>query len=234
MNLLRYISHNRPGVPAGRFLPWAVLCLCLGGCAGLGGEFNLQTLHEGGLIIGGVTSRPDMLDGRERLAHAGRLENAFRDRYRSIEIVGAREVHDALGRSVYGQMLDSYRFQGTVAVVFTNALQQHWPSARYVAYARIEQDQVQRRHHPLPGGGGYELESIRALTVSMQVFDLFERPRQRVWAGALQDAATGKRRVFGDYAAEDLERLYPEPPPLSVVLDGVLERMAAYVGGDSK
>lgn len=193
------------------------------------GRFNADMLRDGGLIVGGVTARDATQSEDRRLARGRLMGEAFRMHYPDMAVVTVESVHRALGRSMFGQMHDSYRFHGTGGAVFMNALADRFPDTRYVAFARIEDAQVERRRHRPASGTGIELHTLRAVTVSMRLFDLHNR-QTLVWAAALQGADSAGRRVTGDFSEDALEPLYPDPPPVATVMEQVLNRMIAGMG----
>jgi hypothetical protein len=174
------------------------------------GKFNTELLQSGGLVIGGVSS----VSGfglQQSVDYAEILQQLIQQQVPKIATVGPREVYKALGRNLYAQMLDSYTFHETGSTAFMNLLHEKFPDTRYVLYARIENDAVQHQHEKLTDGSGFELHSIRGVTVSMRVFDLNSRQLQ-VWAAGLSQVDANSRRVFGQYSDAQLKNLFPEPP----------------------
>lgn len=192
------------------------------------GAFNRNLLQKGGLIVGGVSSRTEMLSGAQRRALGRLMEQAFESQYPDMYVVTSTQVRDALGRSMFAQMHDSYRFHGTGSAVFMNALAKEFPDARYVAFARIERDQINRRRLQLDSGG-IELQTSRAIIVGMRLFDLHDR-QTLVWAGALRSADANRRRLLNEIAGEAPDSLYPRPPAGEAVVDQVLGTLAASIG----
>jgi hypothetical protein len=213
-------------------LPAAAVLLCTA-CAGdvgrlVGaGKFNTELLSTGGVVIGGVSSA-SLSSLQQSVDYAGTLQQLIKQRAPQMHIIGPREVYKALGPNLYAQMLDSYTFHETGSTAFMNLLHEKFPAMRYVIYARIEGNDVQRRQEKLADGSGFALHSILGVTVSMRVFDLHARQLQ-VWAAGLSKADWSTRRVFGRYSEEQLKNLYPEPPAqekvFSKTCDGLLAEL---------
>jgi len=214
----------------------AAALLFLAGCAGdvgrlVGaGTFNAELLREGGIVVGGVSSAsPQTL--QQSIDYAGELERTFRRHAPDMAIIGTREVYQALGKNLFSQMLDSYRFHETGSTVFMTLLHEKFPDTRYVVYVRIESGDVQHGDEKTEDGRGLILHTVRGLGVSMRVFDLHARQLQ-VWAAGTQQGGVTERRVFGDVSEQKLKTLYPKPPKLAPLFEKTCDVLVAELTAD--
>lgn len=207
-----------------------ILSLALASCAGVGLQFDRQLLQQGGVIIGGISAVDTQLTERQRLLYADVIKQAFRQHHPETELIDAAQVYRSIGRSMYGQMQDSYRFSGTASFALMDVVRARFPTQRYIVYARIEREQLNKSYQQLENGQGYELFNSRVMMVSMRIFDLEQRQSQ-VWAAGLQDVATRKRQVFGRHTEEKLATMFSDPPPSKEVLVKVIDGLVRNIDG---
>ncbi len=216
----------------------AILCCVLYACASTPGNlvgnkrFNIKTLERGGLIVGGVVSVLQPMSAAQRSQYARLLGQALQKHYRSTTVIGTDAVKEALGGPLYVQMLDSYRFHAAASTAFMNIIRQKIPNARYLVYARIENDQAQLDYTQYPADKGkspyVDLSTKRLISISMIIYDLEDR-RTLVWGGGLQDVGESQKRIFGRYQQDELKPLFPKPPAESMLVGKIFSGLAKNI-----
>ena len=205
-------------------------CMCvLTACASGGVKFNEDIFHQGGLIIAGISAVDSPLSEQQRLQYADLIKQAIKVYHPNLTLVDSATVYRSVGRSMYGQIQDSYRFSGSASFALMDVMRARFPRSRYVMYARIEREQIDQRYQPLEKQQGYDLLSSRIVMVSMRIYDLESRQTQ-VWAAGLQDVGSSKRRMFGNYTEETLRDLYPEPPANKEILQKIIDNLVQSIG----
>lgn len=184
-------------------------------------DFTAHSLAEGGMIVAGVAGEEE----ERQLAFAEILYQRFSAVHPKYRFLEPEKSFNALGAQLYAQMLESYRFHGKARIVFMSQLQHALPGYRYVVYAHIQADEIQRRAEVMQGR--YRLMSRRLQSVVVQIYDLEQR-KHLVWGGALSHALDQEKILYG-VTSEQINthpQWFPEPPGRAKVLEVIFTTFA--------
>lgn len=233
----------------------AILCLGLGILAGCGTSverryvdpsFDAAALGDGGLAVAAVVvaERPDLDDGAS-LSYARLLHQALRDRSPDRRLAPL----DAFPTSVSGpdlaRILDRYREAGSFTGAEWELLRSADPGPRYLAFARVESDQVdetssEARLMATTEEGVTEGQTWTAKRTVVVTFDVVDpRAGNLVWtarirredanrrgrAHTVRDPVEDRSVPVGDAWGETPDA--PDPPVRLELLRDLFDRFAA-------
>jgi len=174
--------------------------------------FTYPAILSGHMAIGGVTSSLEPLDSWERSLYGRILLDRLQKKRQDYSVLSSERVARAMGVDAHNEMLDQYRESGAVPDVFLKKIDQNIKDARYVIFARIEGDDVERnieeeieRFVTKRDKDGKPLEetsrvkekyvTTRTVSVSFAVYDL--ESDTPAWSGVIIEGAS-RTNVYSD------------------------------------
>ena len=248
--LLGSFSSSALGMMVMRNSTWLLLCavfVVAGGCStkvkviGLRTDpsFTYDSLSAGGIVVGGVTFCRDELETAERLLGIGSefkfrvhsaslLRASILEKRPDIDVQPAMTITQAVGPESYTALLDDYELAGELEQARLAQLSEALTDLRYVIFARIEADVIDRDTTVQGDTTTYRI--TRTVTTFFQVYDL--TARIPVWRGHVK-ASKYKENEYdqsGGFFSDLLESLffgrYPSPPEFNEVLRKTFEGFA--------
>ncbi len=188
-----------------------------------GSEFNADTLNAGGIAVAGVVATAPAMTVAERMAAGEQLSQLLRSQRPELAMADIKMVEQALGKNLYQQMLDSYRFHGVGSAAFMNIIEQKLPH-RYALFVRITQNVVQRNSEPIEQG--VTLYTSRLMVAEAILYDFAMRQRL-VWQMSVSDKVSNSQSLATQPAADKLADYFPSEPAIKPVLANVLAKVVA-------
>lgn len=231
-----------------------IACLGLFACVSIEGlyvdpSFTEMAIRQNNIGVAGVVSTVRRLSSREQNNCASYLYAALNEKYPGLTIMPAGDAVRALGSSRYQLMMRYYQENGVVPTEDLSALQQHISRMRYVAYARIQEDQVSHsrdQEHESRGTDAIVFNTTLTLSIHLDVYDL--QQKRVVWSGSVSNLWTQQNRYSVSsnrvYSHESLDREvvrdlanvvetqtvnqqheYPSPPSFSAGVKGIFSEL---------
>jgi len=218
---------------------WLLFCavfVLAGGCGtkviGLRTDpsFTYDSLSAGGIVVGGVTFfRVNEVVTAESRGHSASLLRASILKKRpDIDVQPAIAITRAVGPESYTSLLDDYELAGEMEQVRLAQLSEALADLRYVIFARIEADVIDR-------GTTFEGDTTtywitRTVTTGFQVYDL--TARIPVWSGTITESKKEENEdvqdgnFFGDLLVALLFNKNPSTPEFNKLLRKTFEGFA--------
>ncbi len=185
----------------------AVIGLALTGCAtkvaGLkqSDTFTFPAVVGGKMAIGGVTSATANLDEGKRSSYATLLRNSILEERKEFNVEPVGTVINGTGAN-YARLMEEYRTTGSLSDQSLGLLREKLPRTRYVAFARLENDdvlndrsetqQTDKKGRPIEGSGKVIAKSERNVTAAIVVYDLKEN--NAAWTGSVTKSLTNTQQ----------------------------------------
>lgn len=176
-----------------------LIFLFFAGCATIQGlyvdpSFTFVSIASNNIGVGGVVSSSRNLKPSQQTAASNLLQSAIIQRYPGLSIMPAGDTVRALGVARYRAMMQYYQQNGVVPNQYLSALSQHISHMRYIAFARIEQDQISHdrgeyeNNDDIYGSGTANIVYSTRLTLRVQL-DVYDLSTQTiVWRGSLSES----------------------------------------------
>ena len=227
-----------------RFVPAFILMLALtSGCAttirGLKHDpsFTFDSVKASGLYVGGVVSATAELAPGEITTFSSILRSGFLDERKDIYVHDPAAFTSAVGIERRAAMLSEYKNAGVVSTRWLDEIRSKIPAARYVIFARIEDDAVtrERRKEDVYNekekdkdkrkliGQKIKTEATRRMSVSLSIYDI--TAGAFVWGGSVEKSRSDSRQYetrLDDNTAillntinrvlNEEDKIYPYPP----------------------
>lgn len=225
-----------------RFAPaFALLLLSLAGCATTirdlrhDPSFTLDSIKTSGLYVGGVVSAVTDLNPGEVTTFSSILRSGFLDERKDIYVHDPASVTSAIGIERRSALLTEYKNAGMVSVRWLGEIGSKIPGARYVVFARIEEDALTKERHKenlyhekdkdkkKVIGLKIKSEATRRMGVSLAIYDI--TAGASVWGGSVEKSRSDNRQYetrLDDQVAllldtinralNEEDKLYPYPP----------------------
>jgi hypothetical protein len=213
-------------------------------------SFTYEAVVSGKMAIGGVTSALTKMPEEERNRYADMMRMSFLEKRETFTIVPAGFVAHFMGHPEYRHMLDEYRTYGRLSDSLKEKVGARFTIARYIAFARIERDNISRsRTEETHDASGEELEkkktimeTTRSTEVSLNIYDL--QTGVKVWSGAVEEYAVRKNEYVENKESKfflialfeaiidaifETPPEYPDPPSLDELLGRVFSGFARYL-----
>ncbi len=228
---------------------WLLFCavfVLAGGCGtkviGLRTDpsFTYDSLSAGGIVVGGVTS---LLYEAERASsrsqRASLLRLSILAKRSDIDLRPAGAITQAVGQESYSALLDDYQLGGELDQARLAQLSEALANLRYVIFARIEDDVINRGTTVQRDTADNEDTTIfkisRTLTTSLQIYDL--TAGTPVWSGYIKESKKKENRYVehGNFGKAILaailgnEPKYPSTPEFNEVLRKTFEGFAEHL-----
>jgi hypothetical protein len=239
-------QHNRTSMrnDMSRFAPtFALLLFSLTGCATAikdlrqDPSFTFDSVKTSGLHVGGVVSAVSDLSQSEVTTFSSVLRSGFMEERNDIYVHDPGSITSALGIERRSALLMEYRNTGIVSAKWLQEIRSKIPDARYVVFARIDEDIVtkerykENRYHDNDKDKdkknviGYKIkaEATRRMNASLAVYDI--TTGALAWGGSVEKSRSANREYhthLNDHVAllldtfnrllNEEEKLYPYPP----------------------
>ena len=195
-------------------------------------SFTYVSLSAGGIVVGGVTFCRvcEELETAERFRvhSASLLRASILEKRPDIDVQPAMTITRAVGPESYNALLDDYELAGELEQARLAQLSEALDDLRYVIFARIEADVIDRVTTFQGDTTTYEI--TRTVTTGFQVYDL--AARIPVWSSTIT-ASEKKENEYdqsGGFFSDLIESLffnkYPSPPEFNELLRKTFERFA--------
>ncbi|MBU0455910.1 MAG: hypothetical protein ABIH77_02405 [Pseudomonadota bacterium] len=175
---------------------WIGFCLfALSACVSVEGlyvdpSFTYASIMENNIGVGGVVSVPRDLTAARQSAYANQVRAAIMQKYPGINVMPSGDLTRALSAPDYRRMMRYYRDYGVVQDEYLKTAHRHIKRMRYVAFARIVEDQISHnRTQEDPGPhtrGSVTMTTTLTMKVNMVVYDL--NNDRMVWSGAVTES----------------------------------------------
>ena len=217
---------------------WLLFCavfVVAGGCGtkviGLRTDpsFTYDSLSAGGIVVGGVTFRRDEVEtAASRGFSASLLRASILEKRPDIDVQPAMTITQAVGPESYTALLDDYELAGELEQARLAQLSEALADLRYVIFARIEADVIDRDTTVQGDTTTYRI--TRTVTTGFQVYDL--TARIPVWSGTITESKKEENEdvqdgnFFGDLLVALLFNKYPSTPEFNKLLRKTFEGFA--------
>ena len=231
-------SSSALGMMVMRNSTWLLLCavfVVAGGCGtkviGLRTDpsFTYDSLSAGGIVVGGVTFRRDEVEtAASRGFSASLLRASILEKRPDIDVQPAMTITQAVGPESYTALLDDYELAGELEQARLAQLSEALADLRYVIFARIEADVIDRDTTVQGDTTTYRI--TRTVTTGFQVYDL--TARIPVWSGTITESKKEENEdvqdgnFFGDLLVALLFNKYPSTPEFNKLLRKTFEGFA--------
>lgn len=232
------------------FVLTAVLAACSTKVAGLkqSPTFTHPALVSGKIAIGGVAAATETLDEGRRSTYSNLLRTALLEERKELTVIPVGTVINKVGPSQYQQMIGELQSAGLLSDKSVTSLKAKLPDARYVTFARVENDEVNhdrnetanhdRNGKAISGSEKVVTTARRDLTASILVYDLKEG--DVAWSGSITKSLSNTRHYdkekelgivsvinaikgSSNQVPDDQKYPYPSPPESHKVLAMVFE-----------
>ena len=221
-----------------------VLCSCATRIAGLkqSESFVYSNVLSGKVGVGGVTSVMENLEDGRKSALANLLRTELLEERKEYNVVPSGTLAAKIGKAKYGQVMESYKAEGVLTDESLALLKPAATVSRYVAFARIENDNVSNgrseipdrneKGEAIPNSGRISTSTKRTMTASLNIYDL--QNGDVAWSGSVTKSATNTQeydrqhemqlvsviKAFkGEARESDAEKYpYPSAPEANKVL----------------
>ncbi len=220
---------------------WLLFCavfVVAGGCTtkviGLKTDpsFTYDSLSAGGIVVGGVTFCRvcEEVETAERFRghSASLLRGSILKKRPDIDVQPAMTITQAVGPESYTALLDDYELAGELEQARLAQLSEALADLRYVIFARIEADVIDRDTTVQGDTTTYRI--TRTVTTGFQVYDL--TARIPVWSGTITESKKEENEdvqdgnFFGDLLVALLFNKYPSTPEFNKLLRKTFEGFA--------
>ncbi len=221
-------------------------CTALASCSTTVGEvrvhesFTPDAVLERVVVVGGVASSLETLDGEQRRTFEGQLHHQLTDERGDLRVAPPSTLEDALGTERLEELLDRYGDSGRLSAKDLVDVAAAVPLDAYVVFALVQEDdtEYERREEEIEGAKR-DVEaiytSIRKVAVDLRVYDATQR--SFVWSGVV---GAKKQARNSEVERPDWEWLtmldflfgasksdkHPDPPSLVSVMPSAFERFA--------
>lgn len=213
-------------------------------------SFTFDNIARGKISVGGVTlATPSGSEG-ERASLGGILRTALLEERKEFTVLPVGTVATKLGAD-YPKVLRELQEAGSLGEKSLSLLRSKIRDARYIAFARVENDEVTQDRHetassdkngrPIEGSERIIANTQRSVTASLLVYDLTNG--EMAWSGTVTKSLSGSRQydkereiglvsvikaIKGDSSTQSPETKYPFPeaPDSKKVLAKVFEGFA--------
>lgn len=225
-----------------RFAPaFALLLFSLAGCATTikdlrqDPSFTFDSVNTSGLHVGGVVSAVSELSQSEVTTFSSVLRSGFMEERNDIYVHDPGSITSALGIERRSALLMEYRNTGIVSAKWLQEIRSKIPDARYVVFARIDEDIVTKERHKenlyhdkdkdkkKVIGQKIKAGVTRRVNASLAVYDI--TTGAFAWGGSVEKSRGDNREYdthLGDQVAllldtinrvlNEEDKLYPYPP----------------------
>lgn len=180
----------------------ALFCVMFfAGCVSVQGlyvdpSFTYQSVIANNIGVGGVVSTSKNISSSQQAALSNFLQNALVRHFPGLPVMPSGDVVRALGASQYQAMISYYRSHGVVPDKYLDALYKHIIYMRYIAFARIEQDNISHDRHQsqdvstprTTGVSTISYTTTLSVGLHIDVYDV--KARRIVWRGSVTENRT--------------------------------------------
>lgn len=222
-------------------LAFVLLLFSLAGCATTikdlkqDPSFTFDSIKVSGLHVGGVVSAVTELSQSEVTTFSSVLRSGFLDERKDIYVHDPASITSAIGIERRSALLAEYRNAGMVSARWLGEIGSKIPGARYVVFARIEDDAATKErlkedlYHDKDKdkkrviGQRIKAEATRRMSVSLAIYDI--TAGAFVWGGSVEKSRSDSRQYdtrLDDNAAillntinrvlNEEDKIYPYPP----------------------
>ena len=220
---------------------FALLLFSLAGCATTikdlkqDPSFTFDSIKTSGLHVGGVVSAVTELSQSEVTTFSSVLRSGFLDERKDVYVHDPGSVTSAIGIERRSALLAEYRNSGIVSTRWLGEIGSKIPGARYVVFARIDEDIVTKERHKenlyhdkdkdkkKVIGQRIKAEATRRMNATLAIYDI--TVGAFVWGGSVEKSKSDGRQYdtrLDDQVAllldtinrvlSEEDKLYPYPP----------------------
>jgi hypothetical protein len=212
--------------------------------------FKFPAIMSGKIAIGGVTSVMEELPESRRNSLGNLLRTRLIEERKEFPVIPPGALASKLGPSKYNELLNDYKNTGLLTENWFKIIKEKLNGNRYVAFARIENEDVNRdrretdrindRGQTIPGEGTVTTIASRTITASLSIYDL--QLGEVAWSGEVTKSLRNskdyeKEREIGlvsvikaikgsDNQSDESKYPYPNTPDTNRVLAAVFAGFA--------
>lgn len=163
--------------------------------------FTYDAILSGKMAVGGVTSATEKLEESKQATYGNALRTQVLDLRKDYSVAPVGAVMSHLGRAKYEGVLGELKTTGSLSDPSVKLLAGKVKDSRFVAFARIENDDVQSdksetstsdsKGQPIPGTQKINAWSRRTVTATISIYDL--KRLEVAWSG--QITKTGQNQL---------------------------------------
>ncbi len=195
--------------------------------------FTHSAIESGKFAVGGVVSAHSTLDEGRRSSLAGLLRTAILEERKDYNVIPAGTLMNRLG-SQYAVLASEIQSAGELSEKSLQNLKNKASGIRYVAFARIENDDVSNDRNEtastdrdgklIPGSEKVVTRAERTVSVSLHIYDL--KSSEVAWGGTVTKSLSATQQfekekelglvsvikaIKGDGANQSIDQKYPFP-----------------------
>ncbi len=213
-------------------------------------SFTFDNIARGKISVGGVASAISSESEGHRASLGGILRTALLEERKEFTVIPVGTVASKMGAD-YPKVLRELQEVGSLSDTSLGLLRNRIRDSRYIAFARVENDEVSKDRHetassdkygrPVEGTERVIANAQRSVTASLIVYDLTNG--EMAWSGTVTKSLSGSKQydkereiglvsvikaIKGDTAAQSPDQKYPFPeaPDSKKVLAKVFEGFA--------
>lgn len=215
----------------------AVLSGCATKIAGLkqSPTFTHQAITSGKIAVGGVVSATAILDEGRSTTYSNLMRTQLLEERKDYNVAPVGVLVNKVGRAGYQALAAEMQSTGTLSDASVALLKRKMPDTRYVAFARIEHDEVNHNRNEssqtdkngqvVPGSERVTASSERQVSASLHIYDL--KAGDVAFTGTVSKSASDSRSyekekdlalvsvikaIKGDETTHGEDQKYPFPP----------------------
>ncbi|MBY0369463.1 hypothetical protein K2X33_02180 [bacterium] len=205
-------------------------------------SFSYVNLVNGKLVIGGVAESAGPLDEGTRSGYSALLRDALQENGKEYPVSSVEVVMEKLGLQ-YDRIVNELQQVGSLSDESLRTLRRALPDTRYVAFARIENNEVTTDRSETQDSEKIVATANRNVTASLNIYDL--ELAEIAWSGTVSKTMGSSRQytrekergfarvltaIKGPYtSAAEQKYPYPPPPGTQQVLTKVFEGFGEHL-----